>query len=144
MKRNIYFLNLLHSGLVAALCLWAMLVRTFAPSALIPEISIPLMVLVTVVSLTAEHYLGGGKKRAWLGSALIGAASFALLPLCAGLTLSQPVWLLFLCGGAVFFLTTLLYTSICDRMASGPAAKLAPVANALLLFLAAQFFQGIL
>ena len=47
-------------------------------------------------------------------------------------------------GAAVFAVTTVLYTSMGQRMASGPKAKAAPAVNALLLFLAAQFFQGIL
>ena len=47
-------------------------------------------------------------------------------------------------GGAVFAVTTVLYTSMGRRMTSGPKSKAAPAVNALLLFLAAQFFQGIL
>ena len=52
--------------------------------------------------------------------------------------------MLFLIGAAVFAVVTVLYTSMCHRMKSGLAVKTAPAVNALLLFLAAQFFQGIL
>ena len=51
---------------------------------------------------------------------------------------------LFFVGGAVFTVVTVLYTSMASRMKSGPNAKAAPAVNALLLVLAAQFFQGIL
>ena len=62
----------------------------------------------------------------------------------AGLVTGETMWLLFLVGGAVFTVVTVLYTSMGSRMKSGPRAKAAPAVNALLLVLAAQFFQGIL
>ena len=144
MKKNTYLVNLLLALLTTALCLWGMLVKTFAPSVLLPHISIPLMVLVTVIALAIEYYLGTPMKREWIGSTLLSGFTLSLLPWCAGLTRETPVWLLFICGTAVFGVTAVLYTSMGKRMKSGIAAKAAPAVNALLLFLAAQFFQGIL
>ena len=144
MKKNTYFLNLLLAVLTAALCLWGMLVKTFAPSVVLPRESIPMMVLLMSIALAAEYYFGGGNKREWIGSTVLSGITFSLLPWCAGLTGDAPLWLLFLCGAAVFTLTTLLYTSMVKRMKSGRCGKAAPAVNALLLFLAAQFFQGIL
>jgi hypothetical protein len=44
----------------------------------------------------------------------------------------------------VFTVTTLLYTSMADRMSSGPAAKAAPVMSALGLYLAVQVLCGMI
>jgi len=144
MRKNAYFLNILLAVLVVGLCLWGMLVRAFAPSVLVPHVSIPWMVLLTVLALVAEKYFGGSMKREWIGSVVLGALTLSLFPVCAGLAGHAAIWKLFLSGAAVFAVTTLLYTSMCKRMASGPAARLAPLINALMLFLASQFFQGIL
>jgi len=47
-------------------------------------------------------------------------------------------------GGVVFTVTAWLFTSIQDRLSSGPACKAAPVVSAFGLYLAAQAFTGIL
>ena len=47
-------------------------------------------------------------------------------------------------GCVTFTATTWLYTSIQNRLASGPIAKAAPVLSALGLYLASQCFMGIL
>ena len=47
-------------------------------------------------------------------------------------------------GCAVFTLTTWLFSSIQDRLSSGPAAKAAPILSAVGLYLTAQCFMGIL
>ena len=144
MKERTYLLNILLAAAVGAACIAMILFDAFAPSVLLPHISIPAMVLLTVVPLAAEHYVGAPKKRDWIGSTVLAGLTFSVLPLCAGHTNGLPVWLLFLCGGAVFAVTTVLYTSMGRRMTSGPKSKAAPAGNALLLFLAAQFFHGIL
>ena len=144
MKHRTYLLNLLLAVFVGAACMALVLFDTFAPSVLLPHIGLPVMVLLTAVPLAIEYYVGAPKKRDWIGSTVLAGLTFAVLPACAGFTGGLPVWLLFLCGAAVFAVTTVLYTSMGRRMASGPKAKAAPVVNALLLFLAAQFVQGIL
>ena len=47
-------------------------------------------------------------------------------------------------GGGAFTLTTLLFTSMQERIASGPSKKLAPVLSAVCLYLASQCLTGIL
>jgi hypothetical protein len=47
-------------------------------------------------------------------------------------------------GCVTFSATTWLFTSIQNRLASGPVAKAAPVLSALGLYLASQCFAGIL
>ncbi len=141
MKKNVYFLNILLVLLTTALCLWAVLVRTFAPAVLLPHISIPLLVLVSVAALVLEQWLGGEGKREWIGSVVFGGLTLSVLPLCAGLNGDLSVITLFLVAAAVFGITALLYTSMCERMSGG---KLAALINGGILCLAAQFFQGIL
>lgn len=144
MKQNTYFLNILLTITVALTCLVMLLVRVFFPSVLLPQPGIPAMVLLTVLPLAVEHHLGAPKKREWIGSTALAGLTFSVLPLCAGITAGPPVWLLLVCGAAVFAVCTALYSSMSRRMASGPSAKAAPAINALLLFLAAQIFQGVL
>ena len=47
-------------------------------------------------------------------------------------------------GGVVFTATAWLFTSVQDRLSSGPVCKAAPVVSAFGLYLAAQCFAGIL
>ena len=144
MKQRTYLLNLLLAAAVFALCAAGVLFDALAPYVMLPHAGLPLMVLLTAIPLAVEHYLGAPKKRDCIGSTVLAGLTFSVLPACAGLTGDVPVWLLFVSGAAVFAVTTVLYTSMGQRMASGPKAKAAPAVNALLLFLAAQFFQGIL
>lgn len=140
MKQRTYFLNLLLIAEVFVVCGAALLAETFAPSAMLPKVSIPLLVLLTVLPLAVEHYVGAPKKRNWIASILLAGLTFSL----GAIVTETPVWVLFLVGAAVFAVVTVLYTSMGQRMKGGPAAKAAPAVNALLLVLAAQFFQGIL
>ena len=144
MKERTYLLNILLAAVVGAACAVGVLVDTFAPFAILPHPGIPLMVLLTVLPLAAEYYIGAPKKRDWIGSTVLAGLTFAVLPACAGMTGGLPLWKLFIVGAVVFAVVTVLYTSMGHRMRSGAKAKAAPAVNALLLFLAAQFFQGIL
>lgn len=140
MKKNIWFLNILLILEVFALCVAVLLTEAFAPSAMLPKVSVPLLVLLTAVPLAVEYYVGVPSGRNWIGSVVLAGLTFAM----GALVTDVSCWKLFLVGGAVFAVVTVLYTSMGRRMKSGPAAKAAPAVNALLLVLAAQFFQGIL
>ena len=140
MKKRTYLLNNLLIIEVFFLCVAVLLTETFAPSAMLPKNSIPMLVLLTVIPLAIEYYWGVPARRDWIGSIVLAAATFAM----GAIVTDPPVWQLALVGGAVFAVTTVLYTSMGSRMKSGPIAKAAPAVNALLLVLAAQFFQGIL
>ncbi len=52
------------------------------------------------------------------------------------------VWKLALRGTLTFCAATWLFDTITDRISTGPAAKLAPIASALCLYLAALIFMG--
>lgn len=144
MKNKTYFLNTILAAVLGLILLGAVMVRTFLPLVIIPEWSIPSMVLVSLVALLADHYIAPGAKRCYICIPVFAAVTFGLLPWAAGFSIPLEALTTGVLGGAVFTLTTLLYTSIQDRLSSGPAAKAAPVLSALGLYLAVQCFAGIL
>jgi len=144
MKKQTYLLNILLAIFAGGICLTMLLFDVLAPYVVVPHLSIPLLVLMTVVPLAVENYIGAPKKREWAGTLIMGTLTLTVLPICAGQLGDVSILRLFVCSAAVFCLTTVLYTSMSKRMAGGAKAKAAPAVNALLLYLAAQFFQGIM
>jgi hypothetical protein len=120
------------------------LLRSFLPAIILPQLSIPNMVLLSLVALLLDHYLTGGGKRCWLWLVPLSALTFGLLPWCACLAGGWEALKLAAVGCVTFTATAWLYTSIQDRLASGPVAKAAPILSALGLYLAAQCFMGII
>ena len=144
MKNKTYFLNTILAAVLGLILLGAVMVRTFLPLVIIPEWSIPSMVLVSLAALLADHYIAPGAKRCYICILVFAVVTFGLLPWAAGFSIPLEALTTGVLGGAAFTLTTLLYTSIQDRLSSGPAAKAAPVLSALGLYLAVQCFAGIL
>ena len=140
MKNRTFFANMLLIAEVFAVCAAVLLTETFAPSAMLPKVSIPILVLLAAIPLAVEHYVGAPAKRNWPVSILLAGLTFAM----GAIVTDVAAWVLFLVGGAVFVVVAVVYTSMCHRMKSGLTTRTAPAVNALLLFLAAQFFQGIL
>ena len=68
--------------------------------------------------------------------------TFGLLPFAACFVSLTEALKLALAGGVVFTAVTWLYSSLQERLSSGPAAKAAPVIGALGLYLAVQCFAG--
>ncbi len=144
MKQKTYFLNLM-LVVVLTLAMAAMvLLRTFGPAMVLPKWSIPNMVLLSLVALLLDHYLAPGACRCYICIPLFAVLSFGILPLAAGVVSLAQCWKIALIGGAVFTLVTWLFSSIQDRLSTGPSAKLAPVISAFGLYLAFQAFAGIL
>lgn len=144
MKRQAYLLNLLLTLVVGLVCLAVLLVRTFAPAVVLPKLGLPLLVLLSLIALVIEGYLAPGADRPWIVLVLLGGVTFALLPWCAGWSTGEGLLRLFFLGGVSFGLTTFLYTSMAERLASGPAYRVAPALSAVLLFLASQALSGML
>ena len=144
MKNKTYTLNTLLAVIVGIALLVCMLVRTFAPRMILPQLDIPNMVLLSLLALVADHYLAPGAKRCYLCTAVFAVLTFGLLPFAACFVGAVEAVMLGATGGVVFTLMTMLYTTIQDRLSSGPAAKAAPVISALGLYLAFQCFAGIL
>ncbi len=144
MKKNTYLLNTLLAVTLGVILLVAALVRAFAPHIILPSLNIPTLVLISLVALLADHYLAQGAKRCYICIPLFSALTFGLLPFAGFFVAGLDAAKLGIIGGIVFTLTTYLFTSIQDRLSSGPAAKAAPAMSALGLYLAAQCFAGIL
>ena len=144
MKENKYFLNTALALVLGLALTAAVLVRTFAPAVIIPELNGVNMVLLSLIALVLDHYAAPNAKRCWVCIALLSALTFGLLPFAACFVGAADAAMLALKGGAVFTVTAWLFTSIQDRLSSGPAAKAAPLFSALGLYLAAQCLMGII
>lgn len=129
-------------GVMGALGLVSILVRTFLPGVILPELDVPAMVLISLIALVADHYLAPGGARCWVCNAVFGALSFGLLPFAGCFVgAAEALWLA-VKGCAVFTAVTWLFDSMTDRISTGPVAKAAPVVSALGLYLAAQALMG--
>ena len=144
MNQKTYTLNTLLAAIVGAAMLAGVLVRTFAPNWILPQPDLPNLVLVSLAALLADHYLAPGAKRCYLCIPVLSAVTFGLLPFAACFVGVWDALKLAAIGGVVFTAVTWLFTSIQDRLSTGPAAKAAPFVSALGVYLAAQCLMGLL
>lgn len=143
MKKNTYILNTLLALVVFAALLIAVIVRTVSPAVIIPVWNIPNLVLISLLTLLLDHYISPNAKRCYICIPVFAAITFSLLTWVSGFIAGTDVWKIALVGGIVFTATTWLFTSIQDRLSSGPAAKAAPILSAFALYLAVQGFMNI-
>ena len=143
MKKT-YVLNTILAVVVGIALAAIILVHTFLPNFVIPKVSIPNLVLLSLIALVLDHYIARGADRCYICIPVFAVITFGLLPFCAGYIPAAEIWKLAIGGGAVFTVTTFLFTSVQDRLSSGPACKAAPVISALGLYFAAQCLTGIL
>lgn len=144
MRKNPYLINILHILVVASTCLGGILMGTFWPEMVLVRVSIPLLVLLSLLPIVLETYLSKEKERNLAINILLAGVTFVALPISAGGNVELAYWKLFLAGGVTFGITDCLYQSLSERMALGTGGKLAPAMNGVLLFLASQCFQGLL
>lgn len=144
MKNNKYLLNTVLAAVVFLTSLVLMLVEMLQPAVWLPKLDIPNMVLLSLAALLVEHYLAPGNPRCYICIPVLSALAFGLLPAAAGVVAWSLVWKYALVGGVVFTATTWLFTSITDRLSSGPKAHGAAVISAVCLYLAAQIFSGMI
>ena len=143
MKNKTYILNTLLALIFAVALLAAIFVRTFAPNIILPQLNIPNLVLISLVALLLDHYMAPGAKRCYICIGVFSAVTFGLLPWAAAFVNGIQALTLALAGGITFTATTWLYTSIQDRLSSGPQSKAVPILSALGLYLASQCLAGI-
>lgn len=132
---------------VGVTCLALSLAGALAPMAIMPRLDLVMILGLSLIALTLDAYLGAEPKLSWpalLANTVLGGIAFGLLPWCAGVTGSSPVWVLGLAGAAVFGIASLLYSAALERIATGGKAPLAPAGTALMLFLAGQCLSGLL
>ena len=142
MKNKTYTLNTLLAIILGAALLVCIFVRTFAPRMILPQLDVPNMMLISLIALVADHYLAPGAKRCYICIPAFSALTFGLLPFAACFAGAMDAVKLAVFGGIIFTVLTWLYSSVQDRLSSGPAAKAAPVVSALGLYLAVQCFAG--
>ena len=143
MKNKTYVLNTFLAVVLGVYLVVCVLVRTFAPNIILPKANIPNLVLLSLVALVLDHYVAPDAKRCYICIPVFAALSFGLLPLAAGLVTAASALGLAVTGCVIFTLCTFVYSSIQDRLSSGPAARLAPVMSALGIWLAVQAFANI-
>ncbi len=142
MNQKKYTLNTLLAAVFGAALLIALLVKTFYPRMILPVLDIPNLALISLVTLVLDHYLAPDADRCYICIPAFSAITFGLLPLAAGLAdLNEALELAF-AGCLVFTAMTWLYSSVQNRLSSGPAAKAAPVMSAFGLYLAVQGLMG--
>ena len=143
MKNKTYTLStVLIAVLTAVLAVMAAL-RAFSPQIILPIFDIPTLTAISLVALVLDHYLAKGAKRCWICIPIFAALSFGILPFAAGMVALSSILGLALTGAAIFTVCTFVFTSVQDRLSSGPAARLAPIMSALGIWLAVQAFAGI-
>lgn len=141
MKKT-YFLNtFLAVVLTAALGVLTVL-RAVNPVLVLPGFGIPNLVLVSLAALLLDHYLVPGAERCYICIPVFSAIAFGLLPWAAGFAFGMEALLLAVKGCVVFTAVTWLFSSMMDRLSTGPAAKAAPVFSAFGLYLASQCLMG--
>ena len=144
MKNRKYFLNTVLTVLVSIGLASAILVRTFAPIVILPKMSIPALVLISVIALVIDHYVAPKAERCYICVSVFSALSFGVLPFIAGFITPVGAMIYFFGGAAVFTVSTWLFSLMVDRLSSGPAAKLAPLLSGVGLYLASQCFMNII
>ena len=145
MKDKKYTLNTVLTAVFGLELLVMMLIHVFAPRIILPQFDLIHLVTVSPAALVIDHYLAPGAKRCWICIPLFSFLTFCILPWASGLVPMvdlDALWL-GLTGCAVFTAAAWVFTSIQDRLSSGPAARLAPVMSALGIWLAVQAFAGI-
>ena len=143
MKNKTYTLNTVLTAVLTAVLAAMVVLRTFAPQIILPIFDIPTLTAISLAALVLDHYLAKGAKRCWICIPLFAALSFGILPWAAGMVAVKYLLGLAASGAVVFTVCTFVFTSIQDRLSSGPAAKLAPIMSAFGIWLAVQAFAGI-
>ena len=143
MKNKTYTLNTVLSAVLAVVLGAMVAIRAFAPQIILPVFDIPTLTAISLAALVVDHYRAKGAKRCYICIPVVAALSFGVLPYAAGMVALSNLLGLALTGAAVFTVNTFVFTSIQDRLSSGPAARLAPIMSALGIWLAVQAFAGI-
>lgn len=144
MKNKTYMLNTFLAAIFGLYLLVAILVRTFAPQIILPKANIPNLTLISLIALVLDHYLVPGAKRCYICIPVFSALTFGLLPYAAAFVAPMEALKLAIVGAVVFTVTTWLFSTIQERLSSGPAAKASAFFSAVSLYMASQCFIGMI
>ena len=137
-----YMLNTLLTVVFTIALLAMVIARAICPVLVFPGFGIPNLVLISLIALVLDHYMVKDAPRCYICIPVFAFLTFALLPMAAGIIAPANALMLGIKGAVVFTVTTWLFTSMADRISTGPQAKLAPVMSAFGLYLASQCFMG--
>ena len=144
MKENKFFLSTALALVMTLALLVCVALRTLSPLFVLPVLNIPNMVLLSVIALYLEYLIAPNNPRCYICSPIFGVLSFGILPLFAGFACQHTFWKIGLVGGIVFTVVTYLFSSVTERLQTGPKARGALLFTCLGIFLAAQCFAGII
>ena len=137
-----YLLNTFLAVVFTAALLAMVIARAICPVLIFPGFGVPNLVLISLIALLLDHYIVKDAPRCYICIPVFAFLTFALLPWAAGIIAPANALMLGIKGAVVFTVTTWLFTSMADRISTGPQAKLAPVMSAFGLYLASQCFMG--
>ena len=137
-----YLLNTFLAVVFTIALLAMVIARAVCPVLVFPGFGVPNLVLISLIALLLDHYIVKAAPRCYICIPAFAFLTFALLPLAAGFVQPFQVLSLGIRGCITFTATTWLFTSMADRLSTGPSAKLAPVMSALGLYLASQCLMG--
>ena len=143
MKNKTYTLNTVLTAVLTAVLAVMVVLRTVSPQLILMQFDIVSITGISLAALVLDHYLAPNAKRCYVCIPLFAALSFGILPFAAGMVAVKYILGLALSGAVIFTVCTFVFTSIQDRLSSGPAAKLAPIMSAFGIWLAVQAFAGI-
>ena len=143
MKNKTYTLNTILTAVLTAVLAAMVVLRTVSPQLILMQFDIVSITGISLAALVLDHYLAPNAKRCYVCIPIFAALSFGILPFAAGMVAVKYLLGLALTGAVVFTVCTFVFTSIQDRLSSGPAAKLAPIMSAFGIWLAVQAFAGI-
>jgi len=138
-----YMLNTILAYVLGTVLLAFVLIRTFMPRIILPELDISNLVLISLVALVLDHYFAPNAERCYICIPIFSALTFGLLAFAAYLGIAEALKLA-VAGGVIFTAMTWLFSSVQDRLSTGPAAKAAPVVSAFGLYLAIQALMGMI
>lgn len=140
MKNRTTILNSILAAVLGVVLLVSVLVKTYCPHFILPEINIPYIAAVSLAALVITHFVKT-EEGCPVCQAILAAVTFAVLPHAAGLA-TVSVWKLALCGGIVFAVLNAMFTAMTKRMALANTCKGAVIPAAFGLYLACQCFAG--
>ena len=143
MKNKTYTLSTLLTAVLATVLAVMVILRAVSPQLILMQFDIITVTAISLAALVLDHYLAPNAKRCYICIPVFAALSFGLLPLAAGLVTAASALGLSVTGCVIFTLCAFVFTSVQDRLSSGPAAKAAPIMSALGIWLAVQAFANI-
>ena len=144
MKNKTYTLSTLLVAVLTAVLAVMVILRAVSPQLILMQFDMVSITAISLAALLLDHYLAPGAKRCYICIPVFAAIAFGLLPFAACFVGALEALKLALLGGVIFTVITWLYTTMVDRISSGPVAKAAPIMSALGLYLAVQCFAGLL